>query len=141
MTLGTGSGSAPVLEARGISKEFPGVKALDDVSLSVRPGEVHALVGENGAGKSTLIKVLTGVYQQDAGQLLHHGQAVNFRTPGAAQAAGISAIYQEVNLVPTQSAARNLYLGREPRGRLGLIDFKRMHRTAEELLLEYGIEV
>src|SRR4051794_18344849 len=96
----TDAGETPVLEARGISKEFPGVKALDDVTLTVRPGQVHALVGENGAGKSTLIKVLTGVYQQDAGQLLQRGRPVGFRSPGAAQAGGVSAIYQEVNLIP-----------------------------------------
>jgi monosaccharide-transporting ATPase len=139
MTLGTYSEAAPVLEALNVSKEFPGVKALDDVTLSLRKGEVHALVGENGAGKSTLIKVLTGVYQHDAGQLLHHQVPVSFHNPGAAQAAGISTIYQEVNLVPTQSAARNLYLGREPRTRLGLVDFKEMHRAARALLAEYRI--
>ena len=139
MTLTAGSGTATVLEARSVSKEFPGVKALDNVTLSLRKGEVHALVGENGAGKSTLIKVLTGVYQQDAGQILHHQLPVSFRSPGAAQAAGISTIYQEVNLVPTQSAARNLYLGREPRTRFGLIDFKEMHRGARALLGEYRI--
>ncbi|NMM30077.1 MAG: sugar ABC transporter ATP-binding protein [Cellulomonas sp.] len=139
MTFSTDPGSPPVLEARGVNKEFPGVKALDDVSLSLHKGEVHALVGENGAGKSTLIKVLTGVYPQDAGQLFHHQVPVTFRSPGAAQAAGISTIYQEVNLVPTQSAARNLYLGREPRTRLGLIDFTAMHRAARELLDEYSI--
>jgi monosaccharide-transporting ATPase len=139
MSPSTGSQSALVLQARGVSKSFPGVKALDDVTLSLRRGEVHALVGENGAGKSTLIKVLTGVYHQDSGQILHLQQPAAFRNPRAAQTAGISTIYQEVNLVPTQSAARNLYLGREPRNRLGLIDFKEMRRGAEALLGTYGI--
>jgi len=139
MHLSSGARSVPVLEARGVGKVFPGVTALDDVSLSVRRGEVHALVGENGAGKSTLIKVLTGVYPPDYGEILLHHRPVSFRSPGAAQAAGISTIYQEVNLVLTQSAARNLYLGREPRNRLGLIDFKEMHRGARTTLSAYGI--
>ena len=82
----------PVLEAKGVSKTFPGVKALQDVSVSLRGGEVHALVGENGAGKSTLIKLLTGVYQLDAGQLLHRGKSASFANPRAAQDAGISTI-------------------------------------------------
>ncbi|MGV8972397.1 MAG: sugar ABC transporter ATP-binding protein [Rhodoglobus sp.] len=133
------AGSAPVLEARGVGKVFPGVRALDDVSLSLRRGEVHALVGENGAGKSTLIKVLTGIYQPDNGEILLHRRPMRFRSPGAAQAAGISTIYQEVNLVPTQSAARNLYLGREPRNRFGLVDFDEMHRGARTILGSYGI--
>ncbi|HEY3549015.1 MAG TPA: sugar ABC transporter ATP-binding protein [Propionicimonas sp.] len=132
--------TAPVLEARGISKTFGAVPVLADVSLSVRPGEVHALVGENGAGKSTLIKILTGVYRQDSGEVLVRGRRTGFAGPAAAQAAGIATIYQEFNLVPTQSAARNLYLGREPRTQLGLIDFKEMHRGARAVLAEYGID-
>ena len=135
----TTSGAAPVLEARGVSKSFPGVRALSDVSLTVRAGEVHALVGENGAGKSTLIKILTGVYQCDSGELRHRGVPVTFTDPRAAQAAGISTIYQELDLVPMQSAARNLYLGREPRTRLRLVDFARMRREADELLADYQI--
>ncbi len=132
---------APVLEAKGISKTFPGVRALQDVSLALRAGQVHALVGENGAGKSTLIKVLTGVYQLDAGQLIHRGKPVTFANPRAAQDAGISTIYQEVNLVPLQSGARNLYLGREPRTRLRLVDDKKMNRDARKLLREFSIDV
>jgi len=129
----------PVLEARSISKAFAGVRALVDVSMTVRRGEVHALVGENGAGKSTLIKVLTGVYAQDGGHVLHRTQQVSFRDPQAALADGISTIYQEGNLVLTQSVARNLFLGREPRGRLGLVDFKEMNERARTLLTEFGI--
>ncbi|KRV47263.1 sugar ABC transporter ATP-binding protein [Wenjunlia vitaminophila] len=126
---------------RGLTKRFPGVLALDDVTFTVRPGEVHALVGENGAGKSTLIKVLTGVYQPDQGELRYRGEPAVFGTPLRAQQAGISTIYQEVNLVPLMSVARNLYLGREPRTRLGLIDFGRMHREAERVLGDYGVRV
>ncbi|GJF31780.1 sugar ABC transporter ATP-binding protein [Kitasatospora sp. NE20-6] len=133
--------ATPVLEARGVSKRFPGVVALDDVSFTLRPGEAHALVGENGAGKSTLIKVLTGVHRPDDGELLLSGNPVSFARPSEAQQAGISTIYQEVNLVPLMSVARNIFLGREPVKRLGLIDFPRMHREAAELLAGFGIDV
>ncbi|MGP3931763.1 sugar ABC transporter ATP-binding protein [Nonomuraea sp. KM88] len=129
----------PVLEARGVSKRFPGVLALDGVSLALRPGEVHALVGENGAGKSTLIKVFTGVYQPDGGELRHRGEPAVFGTPMDAQRAGISTIYQEVNLVPMMSVARNLLLGREPR-RFGVIDSAAMNGEAERVLAGYGVE-
>lgn len=132
--------SDPILLARGISKSFPGVKALQDVSVAFRGGEVHALVGENGAGKSTLIKLLTGVYQLDSGELLHHGRPVSFANPRAAQDAGISTIYQEVNLVPLQSGARNLYMGREPRTALRLLDYKKMNRDAAALLKDFNID-
>ncbi|MFD9127095.1 ATP-binding cassette domain-containing protein [Kitasatospora sp. NPDC059571] len=133
--------AAPVLEARGVSKRFPGVVALDDVSFALRPGETHALVGENGAGKSTLIKVLTGVHRPDGGELLLAGAPVSFARPSEAQRAGISTIYQEVNLVPLMSVARNIFLGREPVKRFGLIDFPRMHREAAGLLAGFGIDV
>lgn len=129
----TDSDAVPVLEVRDVSKHFPGVRALDAVSLSVAPGEVHALVGENGAGKSTLIKVITGVYQADSGEIRYQGAPVTFGRPLDAQRAGISTIYQEVNLIPLLSIARNLFLGREPR-RFGLIDVRRMNRDATEVL-------
>ncbi len=129
-----------VLEARGVSKRFPGVLALDGVSLALRPGEVHALVGENGAGKSTLIKVFTGVYQPDVGELRYRGGPAAFGTPLEAQRAGISTIYPEVNLVPMMSVARNLLLGREPRGRLGVIDAAAMYGEAERVLSGYGVD-
>ncbi|MFW6695045.1 sugar ABC transporter ATP-binding protein [Streptomyces sp. MAR4 CNX-425] len=130
-----------VLTVRGLTKRFPGVLALDGVDFTARAGEVHALVGENGAGKSTLIKVLTGVYQPDEGELTYRGERAAFATPLAAQQAGISTIYQEVNLIPLMSVARNLLLGREPRRRGGLIDFGRMHRESERMLLDYGVRV
>ncbi|MEU1810634.1 sugar ABC transporter ATP-binding protein [Micromonospora sp. WMMD1076] len=131
---------ASVLEVRGVTKKFPGVLALDGVELTLRPGEVHALVGENGAGKSTLIKVITGVYQPDGGAVRYLGEPVAFDRPLDAQRAGISTIYQEVNLIPLMSVARNLFLGREPR-RYGLVDVARMNRQAGEVLSRYGIEV
>ncbi|MFG2217834.1 sugar ABC transporter ATP-binding protein [Streptomyces sp. NPDC048685] len=135
------SAPAAVLEARSVSKRFPGVMALDDVSFSLRAGETHALVGENGAGKSTLIKVLTGVHRPDGGELRLGGQPVRFARPFEAQQAGISTIHQEVNLVPLMSVARNIFLGREPKNRIGLIDFARMHGEATELLDGFGIRV
>ncbi len=132
---------APVLEVRAVVKRFPGVLALSDVDLALLPGEVHGLVGENGAGKSTLIKLLTGAYRPDGGELRHRGTAVSYGSPREAQDDGISTIYQEVNLVPLMSVARNLFLGREPRTRLGLIDSRRMSRDADELLTRYGISI
>ncbi|MEV0750110.1 ATP-binding cassette domain-containing protein [Streptomyces sp. NBC_01220] len=133
--------AASVLEARSVSKRFPGVVALDDVSFTLRAGETHALVGENGAGKSTLIKVLTGVYRPDDGELRLAGEQIAFARPFEAQQAGISTIYQEVNLVPLMSVARNIFLGREPKNRFGLIDFSRMHRETTELLDGFGVRV
>ncbi|MEV6648690.1 sugar ABC transporter ATP-binding protein [Amycolatopsis sp. NPDC051371] len=132
--------TAPVLEVAGVTKRFPGTLALDDVSFTLRPGEVHALVGENGAGKSTLIKVLTGVYQPDEGEVRHLGEPVTFKRPIDAQRAGISTIYQEVNLVPLMSIAGNVFLGREPRTKAGLVDWSKMYADARELLKGYGID-
>jgi ribose transport system ATP-binding protein len=130
----------PVLDVTGVSKTFPGVRALHDVSLRLRPGRVHALVGENGAGKSTLIKVMTGVYRPDGGQIALSGQPVSFEDPVAAQKAGVSTIYQEVNLIPLMSVARNLFLGREPR-RFGVVDVRRMNKEAAAILTDYGVRV
>jgi monosaccharide-transporting ATPase len=138
---GPAMATAAALEARAVTKLFAGVRALDAVDFSLQPGEGHALVGENGAGKSTLIKVLTGVHQPDAGELLLSGAPVRFARPLDAQQAGISTIYQEVNLVPLMSAAQNVYLGREPRNALGLLDFARMQREARDLLGGYGISI
>ncbi|WP_375383695.1 sugar ABC transporter ATP-binding protein [uncultured Microbacterium sp.] len=137
----TSDNTVPVLEARGVSKRFAGVTALDSVDFTVRPGESIALMGENGAGKSTLIKVLTGVYQPDDGELVLNGTPTAFARPLDAQKAGVSTIYQEVNLVPLMSVAQNIYLGREPRTAIGLINFRRMYQDARALLQEYGIQV
>ncbi|MCW2919871.1 MAG: sugar transporter ATP-binding protein [Actinomycetia bacterium] len=132
---------ASVLEAAGILKTFPGTLALDHVSLTLARGEVHALAGENGAGKSTLVKVLSGVCPPDAGRLRRRGQRLTFDGPLDAQRAGIRAIYQDDNLVPSMGVARNLFLGGEPRTRLGLIDTALMHDRADEILREYGLNV
>ena len=131
---------APILEVEEITKAFPGVVALDGVSFGLAPGEAHALVGENGAGKSTLIKVVTGVYRPDGGRILFDGGEVSFASPREAREAGISTIYQEGNLIPLRSVARNTFLGREPRNRLGLTDTNRMNREAAEILGRYGVE-
>ncbi|WP_433334873.1 sugar ABC transporter ATP-binding protein [Spirillospora sp. CA-294931] len=128
-----------ILEAAGILKRFPGVVALDHVSLTLLPGEVHALAGENGAGKSTLLKVLTGTLRPDAGQVRVAGEPVRFTGPRDARRAGIGAVPQDAALLPLMSVARNLFLGREPRTRLGLIDFARMHARAREELAPYGV--
>ena len=130
-----------VLQARGVGKQFAGVTALDDVDFALEAGESHALVGENGAGKSTLIKVLTGVHHPDSGSIAMEDEPVQFTRPVDAQRAGVSTIYQEVNLIPQLSAARNIYLGREPKTRLRLVDYTAMNEKAAGLLAEYGISV
>jgi ribose transport system ATP-binding protein len=125
----------PVLQMRGITKRFPGVVALYDVSMDVYPGQVHALVGENGAGKSTLMKVLVGAYQPDEGEIQLNGQPVRFHHPREAQLNGLSIIYQEFNLLPDRTVAQNIFLGREP-ARHGLIDNRTMTQETIRLLAE-----
>src|SRR5471032_2495304 len=119
--------SAPLLEMRGISKGFPGVKALDNVSLRVGRGEVLALCGENGAGKSTLMKILGGVHQPDAGEILVDGQPVKINNVTDAMKLGIAFIHQELNVLENLDIAANVFLGREPRNFLGLIHQKKIH--------------
>jgi monosaccharide-transporting ATPase len=111
----TGSSVTPVLELRGIHKQFGGISVLNDVQLKLYPGEVHALMGQNGAGKSTLIKVLTGVLPSRRRQHVPHGEAIRPRSPLEAQKLGISTVYQEVNLCPNLSVAENVFAGRYPR--------------------------
>jgi ABC-type sugar transport system ATPase subunit/ribose/xylose/arabinose/galactoside ABC-type transport system permease subunit len=125
---------SPLVEARGISMEFPGVRALDGVDFDVRPGEVHALVGENGAGKSTLVKILSGEIAGYTGQLRIGGDPHAFTNPREAIEAGIAVIPQELQLVSTLDAAENIFLGREPRGALGLLDRRTISRQAAEEL-------
>jgi monosaccharide-transporting ATPase len=132
--------SKALLEIRGLTKSFPGVKALQGVDFTVRRGEVHALMGENGAGKSTLIKVLTGVYPRDGGTVLLDGSEVRPNSPKAAEGLGISTVYQEVNLIPQLSIAENICLGREPT-RLGLIRWRAMARHAETALARLDLKL
>lgn len=124
-----------------LGKEFPGVKALKGVNLTVNRGEVHALMGENGAGKSTLIKVLTGIYQRNSGTIWFDGEEINCKTPIEANEKGISTIYQELNLVPVQTVYENLFIGREPRKKYGAIDRPRMIREAQDILTRLGLSI
>ena len=125
-----------ILEMKGIRKEFPGVVALDNVSFSVKPGVIHALIGENGAGKSTLMKVLNGVYQANAGEIYINGEKVELNGVKEAQAAGISIIYQEFNLINTLSVAENIFLGRYNGKKT--IAWKELKKKAAELLADLG---
>ncbi|MDB5506859.1 MAG: ABC-type sugar transport system, ATPase component [Devosia sp.] len=129
-----------LLSMQGIDKKFGGIPAVSSASLSIERGEVHALIGQNGAGKSTLIKVLTGYYKRDAGQVLFDGKPFEVTSPQQAQKSGISTIYQEINLVPLRSVTENICLGREQR-RMGFLDWTAMHAEAERLLHRFKIDI
>lgn len=132
----------PLLELRGISKSFPGVKALDDVSFPIWPGEVHMLLGENGAGKSSLMKVLCGAYQADEGEFFHNGEKVEINSPADARRFGIAVIFQEFSLVPYLDVAQNIFLGREFSSKIpGLLDRGRLYREAQAVLDLIGLDV
>lgn len=128
----------PILEMRGISKAFGGVRALKNVSFTCKPGKVHALLGENGAGKSTLIKILAGAYKADAGEIIYKGRTYKDFSTRQALDHGIRIIYQELNLVPDMNVAENIFLGNEPR-RLGFINSRRLYRQANEVLQRLGV--
>jgi monosaccharide-transporting ATPase len=132
--------AADLLSLTGIVKTFPGVRALDSVDFTLRRGEIHALMGENGAGKSTLIKVLTGVYRRDAGDMRLLGQSIDPHSPLEAERLGIATVYQEVNLLREQSVAENLAIGREPT-RLGMIRWRQVRRDAEAALARVGLRI
>lgn len=132
--------SGVVLHAKGITKSFAGIPALTDVEIALAPGEVHALLGENGAGKSTLIKILTGAYKPDAGEIHLNGQLVMPRDTLHAQSLGIGTVYQEVNLLPNLTISENLFVGRQPT-HFGLVDKKKMDRESREILKKYGLEL
>lgn len=131
---------APIVEMKRINKIFPGVKALSDVDFRLYKGEVHAIMGQNGAGKSTLVKVLTGVYKQDSGEILLEGKSIKPDSPLAAQKLGINTVYQEVNLCLNLSVAENIFIGKEPK-RFGKIDWKAMKRRSEEVLARLNVKV
>ena len=124
----------PILEMRGITKLFPGVRALSDVTLTLRAGRVTALIGENGAGKSTLVKTMTGIYRPDGGDILIDGRPVAFSSPAVAEAAGITAIHQETVLFDELTVAENIFLGHAPKTRFGLVDWKAANERAAMLL-------
>ena len=131
----------PVLSLRGIVKTFTGVKALDGVRLDLFPGQVTALIGENGAGKSTIVKILTGIYQPDAGEILVDGTAARFPTAQAAGHAGVTAIHQETVLFDEMTVAENIFIGHAPRGRFGLIDRAAMRDRAKAILASIGADL
>jgi ribose transport system ATP-binding protein len=133
--------SPPLLEARGISKAFPGVQALAGAGITVRSGRLTALLGENGAGKSTLMNILAGVFPPDAGTIALDGRPVAFRSPREAQAAGLSIIFQELNLVGGLSVAENIVLGRQPLTPWGLVDRHRMHADARDVLAMLDLDI
>ncbi|WP_334105085.1 sugar ABC transporter ATP-binding protein [Muricomes intestini] len=129
-----------ILEMRHISKSFPGVKALDDVTLCVRPGTVHSLMGENGAGKSTLMNCLFGIYSKDSGEIILDGEKVNFHSPSEALNNRVSMVHQELNQVPNQTVMENLWLGRFPL-KYKLIDEKRIYEKTKEIFDDLEIDI
>jgi ribose transport system ATP-binding protein len=130
-----------LLEMKSISKTFPGVKALDNVDFSLRSGEVHVLIGENGAGKSTLIKILSGAYTADTGEIYINGRKVEIQNPGTAIGLGVAVIYQELNLNPFTPIYENVFLGREFTNRFGLLNTKKAIRETRRLLDQCGLDV
>ena len=133
--------TSAVLEMRGIRKAFPGVIALDGVDLTLEPGVVHMLLGENGAGKSTLMKVLSGAYRKDAGEIRVNGRAVEINDPRDALALGIRVIYQELNLVEQLSVAENIFLGAMPTRAGGIVDWTALNTAAAQLLADLGMSI
>lgn len=132
---------ASLLAMSGIRKHFAGAPALRGASLEIAPGEVHALIGQNGAGKSTLIKILTGLYRRDEGEIIFAGAPSHLTSPRQAQAAGIATIYQELNLVPLRSVAENVVMGQEPKSLGFMINWLEAHRRTEEILARFGIDI
>ncbi|WP_216654754.1 sugar ABC transporter ATP-binding protein [Pseudogemmobacter hezensis] len=135
------AGGTPVLRLSGITKSFPGVRALNGVGLELFPGQVTALIGENGAGKSTIVKILTGIYQPDEGVIQVNGRETRFPTAQAAGEAGVTAIHQETVLFDELTVAENIFIGHAPRGRFGLIDTRRMENEARRLLASIGADL
>ncbi|MBR0137977.1 MAG: sugar ABC transporter ATP-binding protein, partial [Erysipelotrichaceae bacterium] len=128
-----------LLEMRNICKSFPGVKALDNANLTLKPGHVHALMGENGAGKSTLMKCLFGIYKKDSGQIIYQGEEINNKDPFEALNRGIAMVHQELLPIPDRSIAENIYVGRYPVKKIGplsVIDHDRLYKDAQALLDE-----
>ena len=132
------------LELKGVCKSFPGVKALDNVQLSLRPGTVHALMGENGAGKSTLMKCLFGIYRMDAGEVILDGKKIEINNPDEAMKYGIAMVHQELQPIPERSIGENIYVGRYPTknfGPLKVIDHNKMYEDAARVLKEVHLDL
>ena len=134
------SASTPLLSLKGITKVFPGVRALENVQLDLWPGKVTALIGENGAGKSTLVKVMTGIYQPEEGEILYKAIPIQLPNPESAHKVGITAIHQETVLFDDLSVAENIFLGREPMGPLGKIRWSALYAEAQRLLDKLGVD-
>ncbi len=132
-------GEIPLLELRGIEKYFPGVWALKHMSFTVRPGSVHVICGENGAGKSTLVKIINGIYQPDQGEVLINGQKVVIQNPIQARHMKISMVSQELNYIPEMTVEQSLFLGDEPRNRIGGVDWPKIRKSTIELLEREGL--
>ena len=132
---------AAMLKMNHISKSFPGVKALDDISISVKRGEIHALVGENGAGKSTLMKILSGAYSLDKGEIIIDGEKIENTTPAKMIEKGIAVIYQELMLLPHRTVAENIFLNRYPKNKMGKIDYKRMEEDTKKVIKELQLDL
>lgn len=131
----------PLIEVRNITKEFPGVKALNGVSFDIRPGEVHALVGENGAGKSTIIKILMGVYTKTSGEIYLNGEKIDLKSPLHAQALGLGAVYQDVNLAQHLSVAENFFMGQFIHNKFGVVNHKKMNEETKKTLESIDVHV
>ena len=138
----------PVLRIQGISKSFPGVNALTDMTIDLRHAEVHAVCGENGAGKSTLMKIITGIYKPDRGRIVLNGEALDISNPNEAYARGIAIIFQETSLFPDLSVLENLFMGHEPKKPLlgkmkpfSILDYPSMRRRAGEIFERLGMTI
>ncbi|HET8521991.1 MAG TPA: ATP-binding cassette domain-containing protein, partial [Thermomicrobiales bacterium] len=131
----------PLLTLKRVTKRFGGATALQSVDFDLLPGEIHGLLGENGAGKSTLMKILSGLYTPDDGEISLRGESVSFHSPAEAKARGIGMIYQELTMMPALSVAENVFLGRQPANRWGIVRWGGMRRDAAAQLREVGIEV
>ena len=130
-----------MLEVRDVSKAFPGTQALDQVSLAVRKGEVHAVLGENGAGKSTLMLILAGVHRRDSGEIVLDGKPVEIQDPHHAQTLGISMVHQDLSLAPSLSVAENMFANRQPLTRLGMVDFPKLYQQTSEELAQFEVDI
>jgi rhamnose transport system ATP-binding protein len=133
--------SGPLVEARHLAKSFGGVRALTDASVSLHPGEVHALLGENGAGKSTLLKALAGVHRTDGGEIVLDGEPFEQGSTRRSREQGVAVIYQEPGLFPDLTIAENVFIGRQPTTRSGAVDWARMRRASGELFAQLGVDL
>src|SRR5512139_1381563 len=131
----------PLLEALHISKQFPGTLALDDVQFELQPGEIHAVMGENGAGKSTLMKILSGVYTADSGEIRYEGRPIAPANPREALMLGIAIVHQELSVVPTLTVAENIFPGHLPTNFLGMVNYRQLYQNAGRVLQDMSVPI